>query len=141
MAASTMLPNVKVLQPPRALGVSVTFTVTNIRRMHCPPDRTEVFFWDASCGGFGLRALKSGRRSWVYQYRDKHGRTRRIALGDVSMVKLEAARAAARQHAASVTQGANPSVERKGKRTEPRVLDVVEAYLSQAKNRLRPRSY
>jgi len=38
----------------------------------------------------GIRALKSGRRSWIYQYRDEHKRTRRIAIGDVSAVSLDA---------------------------------------------------
>jgi integrase len=54
---------------------------------------------------------------------------------------LDAARQAARQHAASVTQGANPSAERKAKRSAFSVLDVVGAYLRQAKARQRTRSY
>jgi integrase len=62
-------------------------------------------------------------------------------LGDVSAVSLEAARDAARQHAASVTQGANPSVQRKSKRGAATVLEVVEAYLRHASARQRPRSY
>jgi integrase len=117
------------------------FTKNGVRRMHCPPGSSEQFFWDASCPGFGLRALKSGRRSWIYQYRDEHRRTRRIVLGDVSTVSLDAARRAARQHAASVAQGANPSVDRKAKRSALSVLDVVDVYLEQARTRQRPRSF
>jgi integrase len=85
--------------------------------------------------------LKSGRRSWVFQYRDPHGRTRRIALGDVSAVELDAAREAAKQLAAKVTQGGNPSVERKRKRQASSVLDLVKAYLAHAVTRQRSRSY
>jgi hypothetical protein len=40
------------------------------RKLHCPPAKSEKFFWDASCRGFGIRALRSGRSSWIYQYRD-----------------------------------------------------------------------
>jgi integrase len=109
--------------------------------MHCPTGKQETLFWDASCRGFGLRALASGRRTWIYQYRDEHKRTRRIALGDVSAVTLEAARRAARQHAASVTQGDNPSVERNEKKTAESLLNVIEAYLRHAKARQRARSY
>jgi len=109
--------------------------------MHCPPGKSEALFWDTACRGFGIRALKSGRRSWIYQYRDEHRRTRRIAIGDVSAVNLDTARAVARQHAANVTQGANPSVQRKAKRSAITVLDVIEAYLRDAKTRRRPRSY
>ena len=43
--------------------------------------------------------------------------------------------------AASVAQGTNPSVERKKKRSAGTVLQVIEAYLPQAKGRQRPRSY
>src|SRR5262249_9925283 len=87
------------------------------------------------------RALSSGRRSWIYQYRDAHGRTRRMVLGDVSAVGIDAARNSARQRAASVAQGNNPSADRKKKRAAGTVLEAVEAYLSHAKERQRNRSY
>jgi integrase len=64
-----------------------------------------------------------------------------MALGDVSAVSLEAARQKARQHAASVTQGANPSADRKAKLSAPSVLSVIEPYLRHAKAHQRPRSY
>ncbi len=142
--ASTMLPSAEVIQLPTArcnhaeLGV---FTKVLIRSMRCLPGRSEKFFWDAGCGGFGIRALKSGRRSFVYQYRDEHGRTRRIAIGDVSSVSLDEAREAARQIAASVAHGSNPSVERKNKLAAGTVLEVIEVYLPHAKERQRPRSF
>jgi integrase len=141
--ASKSLPNVIPL-PSAARAASRptnSFTKSGVKRMRCPQEKKEAFFWDPSCPGFGLRALKSGRRSWVYQYRDGHSRTRRIALGDVSKVDLEAARKVARRHAASVAQGANPSVDRKAQRNALTVLDVVELYLAHAQTRQRPRSY
>jgi integrase len=142
--ASTVLPSAEIITLPKArqgTPPSRTFTRQIVGKMHCPKGKTEVLFWDASCRGFGLRALSSGRRTWIYQYRDEHKRTRRIALGDVSAVGLDAARQAARQHAASVTRGANPSVERKGKKSAQTVLDIIEQYLKQTKSRQRARSY
>jgi integrase len=142
--ASTLLPKADVIPLPttkRGRAVPGTFTKITIRKMRCPAGQSEAFFWDASCGGFGIRALRSGRRTWVYQYRDEHGRTRRIALGDVSAVNLDAARQEARRKAASVAQGANPSVERRAIRTAGSVSEVVDAYLRYAKERQRPRSY
>jgi integrase len=62
-------------------------------------------------------------------------------LGDVSAVSLEDAREAARQTAASVAQGGNPSVDRRKKRTAGTVLEVVDAYLPYAKGQQKPRSY
>jgi integrase len=143
--ASTVLPAAKVIQlepNKRTLPtVSNSFTKNSINRMRCPPGRSEAFFWDASCRGFGLRVLKSGCRSWVFQYRDEHSRTRRIALGDVSAVGLDAGREAARQLAAKVTQGGNPSVERRRKRQAANVLDLVQGYLGHAVTRQRSRTY
>jgi integrase len=144
VAASALLPTAEVIQLPSTKRVRRepgSFTKANIVRMRCGPGQSEAFFWDAGCRGLGLRALSSGKRSWVYQYRDEHRRTRRIVLGDVSAVSLEAARDAARQHAASVTQGANPSVQRKSRHAAASVLDMIEAYLRYASARQRPRSY
>ena len=62
-------------------------------------------------------------------------------LGTCRQSSLDAAREEARQRAASVAQGANPSVERRAKRTAGTVLELVEAYLGHAKGRQRPRSY
>ncbi len=144
VAASTLLPTAEVIQLPSTKRVRRepgSFTKPNLARMRCGPGQSEAFFWDAGCRGLGLRALSSGKRSWVYQYRDEHRRTRRIVLGDVSAVSLEAARDAARQHAASVTQGVNPSVQRKSKRAAASVLTMIEAYLRHVSARQRPRSY
>jgi len=143
-SASILLPRAEVIQLPTAKRRSANpgaFTKPTIRSMQCPSGQAEKLFWDAACRGFGLRALQSGRRSWVFQYRDEHGRTRRVALGDVSAVSLEDARDAARRTAASVAHGSNPSVERKQKRTAGTVLEVIEAYLPYAKGRQRPRTY
>jgi integrase len=142
--ASTLLPRPNPSAKPankRAAPRQGAFTRATVNRLHCPPDQRELFFWDSTCRGFGMRALRSGRRSWVYQYRDEHRRTRRIALGDVSAVPLDAARAAARKHAAGVSQGMNPSVERKAKQTATTIGEIIEAYLRHAKTRQRPRSY
>jgi integrase len=142
--ASTVLPSATIipLSPVKHKSEPATqFTKKTIHKMHCPSGKTEAFFWDASCRGFGLRALKSGQRSWIFQYRDEHRRTRRIVLGDVTAVGLDAARDAARKYAAAVAQGGNPAVQRKQRVTVPKLVDVVEAYLRHAKNRLRPRSY
>jgi integrase len=143
-SASILLPSAGVIPLPTAnrnRAEPGTFTKATVRSMQCPPGQVEKFFWDAGCRGFGIRALQSGRRSWMYQYRDEHGRTRRLVLGDVSAVSLEDARDAARRTAASVAHGSNPSVDRKKKRAAGTVLEVIDAYLPHAKGRQKPRTY
>jgi integrase len=53
---------------------------------------------------------------------------------------LDAAREEVRCKAASIARGANPSVERKAKRTAGTVLQLIESYLLEVRDRLRPRS-
>jgi integrase len=142
--ASVLLPRDDAVSPPaggRGRTMPGAFTKATVRRMSCPAGRNEIIYWDPSCRGFGMRAFSSGHRSWLYQYRDENNRTRRIAIGDVSAVSLEAAREAARQRAASVAQGENPSVDRRSKRTAGSVLELMEAYLEYAKARQRPRTF
>src|SRR5262245_52678592 len=91
--ASTVLPSAEVIHLSTVSPSSGSFTRASINKMHCPPGKSEALFWDTACRGFGMRALKSGRRSWIYQYRDEHKRTRRVAIGDVSAVSLDTARA------------------------------------------------
>src|SRR5262249_52986720 len=110
--ASTVLPGAEVIHLPTARPSSGSFTRASINKMHCPPGKSEALSRDTAWRGFGRRARNSGRLSWIHQYRDKHKRPRRIAIGDVSAVSLDTARAVARRHAANVTQGANPSVQR-----------------------------
>ncbi len=143
-SASILLPRAEVIPLPAAKRSRIepgSFTKATVRSMLCPPARAEQFFWDRACRGFGIRALRSGQRSWIYQYRDEHGRTRRIVLGDVSAVSLEHAREVARQTAAGVAQGNNPSADRKKKRTAGTVLEAIEAYLPFAEARQKPRTY
>src|SRR6185312_9919476 len=142
-SASILLPRAEVIPLPTAKRkpvVPATFTKAAVRKMQCPTGQSEVFFWDVGCRGLGLRALKSGRRSWIFQYRDEHGRTRRVALGDVSAVELDDAREAARRTAACVIQGSNPSVDRKKKRGARTVLEVINPYLAHAEERQKARS-
>ncbi len=61
------------------------------------PDRggKEFFRWDAGDGalkGFGIRMKPSGAASYLVQYRNKEGRTRRLVIGKVGTLtrtKLE----------------------------------------------------
>ena len=54
-----------------------------------PPDGGETFLWDAGDGalkGFGIRMKPSGAASYLVQYRNKEGRTRRLVIGKVGTI-------------------------------------------------------
>jgi integrase len=107
--------------------------------------KTDHLEHDDVIGGFALR-LRAGRngitRTWVYQY-DLGGRTRRLTLGDATVLGAEEARRSAARQQAQVRLGQDPARAR----TEARVQAaqsmgaVLPAYLADKRPLLRPRSF
>jgi integrase len=119
-------------------GRQVHITKATLAGLQCPPGKAEAFFWDSETSGLALRAYPSGRRVWLCQYRDEHGRTRRVPLGKVGVVDPASAREAARETLQRVAGGANPALERKATRTAASVGWLVDAYLEHAERALKP---
>ena len=44
------------------------------------PGKPRTEYWDEGLPGFGLLVTAAGARSWIYQFRNRTGQTRRIAL-------------------------------------------------------------
>jgi len=91
----------------------------------------DYFIWDATLPGFGLRVLPSGRKSFLIQYRDKAGRTRRKGLGRFGTVTAEEAKAEARELLSSVSRGHNPAEEAKRKRAALTVSELCERFMEE----------
>ncbi len=47
------------------------------------PVKRDTLYRDTDLKGFGLRVKPSGARTWLVQYRNRAGRTRKLALGKV----------------------------------------------------------
>ena len=45
----------------------------------------DVFIWDSELRGFGVRVKPSGVRTFLIQYRNVEGRTRRLVLGQYGL--------------------------------------------------------
>ena len=87
----------------------------------------EYFLWDQDVPGFGLRVLRSGRKSYVVQYRAGR-RPRRISLGPSTVLTCEQARTRAINIIAAVRNGADPAAERDAGRCAATVKELSERF-------------
>ena len=94
-----------------------------------PTDR-DVVLWDSEMARFGVRVKPTGAMTYVVQYRNSAGRTRKLALGRVGVLTPEEARQAARKALAAVSGGGDPSAERHAQRVDLTLAELVDRYLT-----------
>lgn len=92
---------------------------------------TDTFVWDAEIPGFGLRVWPSGKRVFVYQYRNRHRQTRRPVIGLYGAITPEQARRIARQWAAEVQQGGDPGGERSEAAKALTIAQLADRYMAE----------
>jgi integrase len=83
--------------------------------------------------GFGVRVKPSGVASWLVQYRNAEGRTRRLVIGKIGAVPPHTARRLARDHLSAVANGKDPSAARHALREAMAVGELCDLYLKEAK--------
>jgi integrase len=96
------------------------------------PVQHDTLYRDDDLSGFALRAKPSGARTWVVQYRNSAGRTRKLALGRVGVLTPDEARQRARKALGRVAAGEDPSATRNAARGAMTVADLCRHYLGAA---------
>jgi Arm DNA-binding domain len=91
----------------------------------------DYFAFDTDLPGFGVRVMPSGKRFFLVQYR-RHGRTRRVTIGQFGIVTAELARREATIKLGSV-RGANgdPAALRDAERQSATMKELGERFLTQ----------
>jgi integrase len=96
------------------------------------PVKKDTLYRDSDLKGFGLRVKPTGTRTWVVQYRNQAGRTRKLALGKAGVLTPDEARQKARQRLGEVAGGADPSADRNAQRGAMSVAKLCDEYLAAA---------
>jgi integrase len=97
-----------------------------------PDRRRDTFLWDGELRGFGVRVKPSGTKTFIIQYRNVEGRTRRCVIGQYGVLTVEQARDLAQKKLAAVIDGADPSAERHAIRQGLTVSALCDWYLTEA---------
>jgi integrase len=89
----------------------------------------DVVHWDADMPRFGVRVKPTGAKSYVVQFRNAAGQSKRLTVGRVGVLTPDQARGEARSALAAVARGKDPVAEKRAQRAAPTVAELVEKYL------------
>jgi integrase len=108
-----------------------------------PPAKGDAVFWDdghrQAVKGFGVRVKPSGVKSFMIQYRNAHGVSRRLTLGQFGAVTPEQARVRAKGLLGDIaTKDADPVADKKAGSKAITVGALCDEYLKASEGLIKP---
>jgi integrase len=89
------------------------------RAPELPEGKDSEFYWHPTIAGFALRLYANGSGTWVVQYRNPRGQTRRHKIGNAAVLTLSLATIAAKRVLGDVANGLDPQQERQEELDRP----------------------
>ena len=96
------------------------------------PKSGQSFLWDGELRGFGVRVVPSGLKTFVVQYRNPEGKSRRIKIGRFGVKTVEEARELAKVKLGRVADGVDPAEEPEAGNDDMTVEALCDWYLTEA---------
>jgi integrase len=93
------------------------------------PTAKDYQIWDTKIRGLGARIYPSGAKSFILQYRNAAGRTRKVALGGYGALTVDKARENAVKLLGAILDGRDPSQEKRERRHALTVGQLADLYL------------
>jgi integrase len=107
------------------------FTKRAITFLRPDPSR-DLYVWDDALPGFGLRIKPTGVRSFMVQYRNSAGVSRRVTVGRFGVLTVDEGRKLGKRMLADVTKGGDPAAQRSEDRRAMTVRQLCQSYLDAA---------
>ncbi len=85
----------------------IAFTAGRVSGFKCPPDKKQVFLWDVTAPGLGLRATPAGKPAYVFQS-VYQGKDIRLTIGSPAAWSIPDAQAKARELQRLIDEGRDP---------------------------------
>jgi hypothetical protein len=105
------------------------------------PAEEEYQIWDTKIRGFGVRVYPSGAKSFIIQYRNRAGRTRKMVLGRYGPLTVHKAREKAVKQFAAILDGADPSADKAEDRRILTVGQLADLYLREGPSERQTRKH
>ena len=115
-------------------------TEATIKRLK-PPASGYAIHWDDEVKGFGVRITAAGSKAFIFNYRTRAGRLRRLTIGSPPTYSVEAARDEAKDYDREVSKGRDPLAHRQSERDAPTFKDLADYYIERHLPTKRPSLY
>jgi len=128
--------------PSSGKRASVKLTAGVVRGLALPRGKLEDKVFDSEVAGFAVRLRDGGSKKFIFDYK-LGAKQRRMTIGDVSALTVDAARKTAAKLYARVKLGQDPASDKAEAKTLAAETfgTTIGAYLAYQRSRLRPRNY